>query len=285
MRKGLIILGLSGLLAGFAACWFAGSFLIAPSAAAIGAPPPDLKAESVSWQTSDGRRVNGWFVSGLKGQGAVVLLHRLRGDRRSMLSRTRFFNRAGYAVLLFDFQAHGESAGDFKTFGHLESRDANAAVRYLKRRLPDEKIGALGVSLGGAAALLGTAASSVDALVLEAVFTNLVEAVENRLVYHVAAPARYLSVLLLWQVNLRLGFDPAILSPLDHIGSAKAPLLLIAGDADRKVTIEQSRRLFERAPNPKSLWVIKGARHRNFHRYAGREYERRVLAFFRQHLR
>jgi alpha-beta hydrolase superfamily lysophospholipase len=285
MRKGIIVLGLIGLFAGLTACWFAGSFLVAPSLSSVGTPPPDLPAEAVSWKTSDGRRIKGWFVDGKKGQGAVVLLHRLRGNRRSMLGRARFLHRAGYAVLLYDFQAHGESPGDFMTFGHLESKDAESAVRYIKRRLPGEKIGAMGVSLGGAAALLGRTASSVDALVLEAVFTNLVEAVENRLAYHMAAPARYLSPLLLWQVEPRLGIDPKDLSPIDRIGSANAPILMIAGGDDRRATLEQSRRLFARAPRPKTLWVIEGAGHENFHRLAGSEYERRVLAFFQQYLR
>ena len=186
---------------------------------------------------------------------------------------------------MFDFQGHGETPGRSMTFGFLEARDAEAAVRYLKRRLPGERIGVLGTSLGGAAALLGTTSASVDALVLEAVYTTFVEAVENRLVLRFGASGRYLSPLLLWQVRLRLALDPAVLSPIDRIGAVRAPLLLIAGSEDRRVTIAQSRRLYASAPNPKSLWVIDGARHSNFHLYAGRDYERNVLAFFSQHLR
>ena len=44
-------------------------------------------------------------------------------------------------VLLFDFQAHGESTGEHITFGYLE-RDAQAAIDFL-RRAPDEKVGVL----------------------------------------------------------------------------------------------------------------------------------------------
>ena len=159
MRRGLILLVLAGVATGFAACWFAGSYLIGPSPGAVGAPPTDLPAETVSWETPDGRRINGWFVPGQVGQGAIVLLHRLRGSRRSMLDRARFLNRAGYTVLLFDFQAHGETEGSFMTFGMLESGDAESALDYLKRRLPEEKTGVIGVSLGGAAALLSDIAT------------------------------------------------------------------------------------------------------------------------------
>lgn len=57
-------------------------------------------------------------------------------------------------MLLFDFQAHGESPGDHITFGFLESRDARAALDFVHRELPGQLVAALGISLGGAAAVL-----------------------------------------------------------------------------------------------------------------------------------
>ncbi len=85
-----------------------------------------------------------------KGAGAIILMHGVRANRLSMLDRARFLSHAGYAVLLVDFQAHGESTGEHITFGYLESRDAQAAVRFLRANAPDEKIGVIGVSMGGA---------------------------------------------------------------------------------------------------------------------------------------
>ena len=285
MRRVFCLLGILGLAAAVAACWFAGSYLIATHPASVGALPSDLPVEPVSLHTSDGRQVNGWFVPGQTGQGAVVLLHHIRGSRRSMVGRARFLHRAGYAILLIDLQGHGETPGVAMTFGFLEALDAEASVRYLKSRLPGEKIGVLGVSLGGAAALLGETTAMVDAVALEMVYTTLAEATENRLVFYLGAIGRYLSPLLLWQIGPRLGFDPDDLAPIDRIGSVKAPLLLIAGSEDKRVTIEQSRRLFSRAPDSKSLWVIAGAGHQNLHRFAGQAYERRLLGFFNRTLR
>ena len=285
MRKGVVIFGFVAGVVGLAACWLAGSYLIAPTPSTVGAPPLELRAETVSWVTSDGRPIKGWFVPGLPGRGAIILLHQLRANRHAMLGRAKFLHRAGYSVLMFDFQSHGETPGETQTFGFLEARDAVAAVGSLKRRLPDSKIGLLGVSLGGAAALLGSAQKLADALVLEAVFTTLAEAVENRLVNYLGPWGRYLAPFLLWQVEPRLGVDPANLAPIERIGSIKAPLLLIVGSEDKRVTLGQSRRLYERASHSKSLWVLEGARHQNFHLYAGHNYERRILKFFRQYLR
>lgn len=48
---------------------------------------------------------------------------------------------------------------------------------------------------------------------------------------------------------------------LDRIAQVRAPLLVIAGDADRIVPIEQSRRVHDAARSPKTFTVIEGADH------------------------
>ena len=48
---------------------------------------------------------------------------------------------------------------------------------------------------------------------------------------------------------------------VDKVAQVRAPLLVIAGDADTIVPIEQSRRVHDAAPGPKAFVVIKGADH------------------------
>jgi len=47
-----------------------------------------------------------------------------------------------------------ESPGERITFGHLEALDAEAAVEFARQRAPSERLAVIGISLGGAAALL-----------------------------------------------------------------------------------------------------------------------------------
>src|SRR5262245_21216270 len=107
-------------------------------------------------------------------------MHGVHGNRLSMVPRARFLRDNGYSVLLFDSQAHGESSGDWITFGQREALDARAAVDLVRQRLPGERVAAIGSSLGGAAALLGPHPLPVDALVLEAVHPEIGTAVDNR---------------------------------------------------------------------------------------------------------
>ena len=81
---------------------------------------------------------------GRPGAGAVVLMHPVRGDRRTMLPRARMLARAGYSVLLFDFRGHGESDDGKMSGGHSERGDLQGAIDYVKER----GIGLLGFSLG-----------------------------------------------------------------------------------------------------------------------------------------
>src|SRR5215510_2529914 len=158
-----------------------GLVLSAPARAVVGVPPADIRAESVSIASGSGATLQGWFVPGRPGAGAVVLMHGVNANRLAMLRRARLFHAEGFAVLVFDFQAHGESTGTRITFGHREGQDASAAIAYLRTRLPDERIGAIGSSLGGAAALLAPAPLDVDALVLEAVYPDIGTATTNRI--------------------------------------------------------------------------------------------------------
>jgi pimeloyl-ACP methyl ester carboxylesterase len=132
-------IGISLLIMG-AAVFAAGSYLTAPNPSVVGELPSDLAGESIVIPSRSGSLLHGWYLPGAKGAGAIVLLHSLHGSRLSMLSRARLLHDAHYSVLLFDFQANGESPGRHVTFGYLESIDARAAVDYMRSRQPDVKI-------------------------------------------------------------------------------------------------------------------------------------------------
>jgi fermentation-respiration switch protein FrsA (DUF1100 family) len=270
------------------AIWEAGGFLSKPVNHAIGAPPDDLRAQNVQFESASGSTLHGWLIPGGPGGRAVVLMHGYRGDRRQMLGRARFLNRAGYNVLLFDFQAHGESPGKHITIGYLESRDAQAALAFMKRNYPAEKLGVVGVSMGGAAAVLASPTLpelGAGALVLEMVYADVDRATANRLEIYLGPLGRRLAPLLTMQLPLREEVDATALRPIDRVAAIKAPVLFIAGAKDRHTKLEESRELFAAAREPKELWVVEEAAHVDVHQLAPKEYERRVLEFFEKRLR
>jgi fermentation-respiration switch protein FrsA (DUF1100 family) len=155
----------------------------------------------------------------------------------------------------------------------------------MRSRLPAERLGGLGISLGGAATLVGPQPVGFDAVVLESVYPTVEEAVRNRLQAHLGPLSKVLSPLLLIQMRPRLGFSPAALRPIDGIPRVGAPVLVAAGTADRYTTVKESRRLFDAARSPKELWLVPGAAHVDLYAHSPADYERRILAFFAAHLR
>lgn len=261
-----------------------GMFEVRPARAVIGPPPPDLHAENVVIASASGASLHGWLVPGRSGGGVVILMHGVRSNRLSMLARARLLKEAGFSVLLFDFQAHGDSTGTHITFGQLEGMDAAAAVALLRQRLPNERVGAIGTSLGGAAALLAPAPLPVDALVLESVFPDIGSAVADRIRSTLGAllgpwltpPLAALFDRLLPPI---LDIDPAQLRPIDHVAQVAAPVFVASGERDEHTTIDEARALFDRARAPKIFWAVPGAGHTDLEAFAPAEYRRRILPF------
>ena len=262
----------------------AGYFLAAPSPKIIGVAPADLNTQNVELPGHNNTTLNGWFVAVENPKAVLLLLHGIRSDRRDMLSRARFLTEAGYSVFLYDSRGHGESDGDVVTFGYLESLDAERAINFLQERMPGIPIGIIGMSLGGAAAVLGNAASQADMVILEAVYPDLITAIDNRLQQRLGSLSLFAKSLLLPQIKWRIGVSAQWFSPLERIKTLTTPTLIVAGAIDQHTTLEQSKSLFSAAAGPKELYVVEGAAHQNFHTFSRTHYELRVLQFIDQHL-
>lgn len=217
-----------------------------------------------------------------------MLLHGVGSNRNSMVARARFLHRAGYTVLLPDFQAHGESVGSRITFGALESCDVEASLEFVRSRRGVERVGLIGVSMGGAAALLGSGPLRADAYVLESVYPSIRQALEGRLKVWLGPLGmlnRSIAARLIEGVRADIGIGEHALRPLDRIGSLGAPVFVIGGTHDAYTPLCESRALFEHAGAPKDFWAVEGARHEDMHAYASDDYERRVGEFLARHLR
>lgn len=170
------------------------------------------------------------------------------------------------------------------TFGLREGDGVRAALVELRRQVPGQRIDVIAVSLGAASLVLCRDCPPVDAVVLEAMYPTIEEAVANRLRMRIGPAGGPLSALLLWQLPLRLHIRPDALRPIAHIGQLKAPVLIAAGGADLHTTLPETRRLFAAAAQPKELWVVEGAAHLGLHAYAPAGYESRIGAFLARHL-
>lgn len=275
--------GLILFLVGCVAAWIVAGQLVAARNYSVGEPPPDFPAESVSLPSESGSVVAGWHARAKSSLGVVVLLHGIGGSRLSMLERARWLHAEGYSVVLIDLQAHGESPGTHITTGYLEKHDVKAAVEYARREHPGERIGVLGVSLGGASALLASPLD-IDALVVESVFPDIRSAVHNRVAARLGPLAYVPAELLLVQMQPRFGIDPDELSPIACLPNVGCPVFVISGSDDLHTTASETQEMFRAAAEPRQLWLVDGAAHVDLLQTARNEYKTRVITFFDEYL-
>lgn len=257
-------------------------------------PPSRYQAdyEDLSFTTDDGIVLKGWFIKPPNSGGpgpAVIICHGLGANRSDFTDLAVALTRRGYLVLTFDFRAHGESGGGRSSLGLLEQKDVAAALGYLhaRREVDPKRIGIYGFSLGGATALLAAARSNgFGAVVADSAFTSLRDQARTAITgfYHLPS----FPFLSLTTLGYRLSFFAAV----DDIDPEKAiaklspvPVLIIAGEGDDLIPVDNGKRLYAAAKEPRELWIIPNALHGGTMGAAGAEYEKKVGAFFDRHLK
>jgi fermentation-respiration switch protein FrsA (DUF1100 family) len=188
-----------------------------------------------------------------------------RGYRAPLAAALRRF---GFHVLLTDYRGYGGNPGRPTQAGL--SADSRAARDFLlsRRDVDPDRLIYFGESLGAGVAADLAADHPPAALILRSPFTSLVDVGRHHY--------PFLPVALL----LRDRFEA-----LGRIGQLRAPLLVIAGDRDAVVPFDHSRRLYDAAPQPKELVVIRGADHNDRELLAGEEMIAAVAAFVGRHVR
>ena len=280
IRKWCTVIAAVTIAAILLGSWFVAGALVAPANQAVGAPPADFPAAAVEIKSESGAKLAGWHLPVPGSCATAILLHPIRGNRRSMLSRAKIFRQHGYSTLLVDLQAHGESTGDNITIGHLEKHDVSAAIEFVRDADPDQKIAVVGSSLGGASTVL--AKPSVDVIVLESVYPTVTEAVHNRIEMRLGLLHHAIAPLLLVQLKPRLSVSPGQLRPIDHLADLGCPILIASGDRDEHTTISETNAMFSAANEPKKLVVFNGAGHVDLLAYDQSQYENEIVEYVNQ---
>jgi pimeloyl-ACP methyl ester carboxylesterase len=202
-----------------------------------------------------------------------------------MVERARFLLAEGFSLLIPDLPDHGESSGDHLAFGLEEAAAIDAMLDFQATRFSGQPIGVVAVSLGGALFLMAERRVRVEAVVLESVFPTLREALDHRMTRFLGPAGPPLTPGLVAAVKLLRGLSTDSVRPIDHAATLACPVLAIHGAADRSTRLEGALEWFAQVRSPKEFWSLENAAHEDLFAAAGPEYARRVLTFFRKHLK
>jgi len=217
-----------------------------------------LSFETLSIPTVSKKRLFGWLLPVPGATATMVILHGWGGNAEQMLPMALPFHQAGMNVLLIDTRSHGRSDRD--TFSSLPrfAEDLDNTIEWLKQTHPEysHKIALLGHSVGGGAVLLAASRrNDIDAVISVSAFAHP-EWMMRRFLKQVHIPAP-LIIFVIRYVEWLIGYHYEEIAPVNTICHIKCPVLLVHGEADRTVPIEDALTIERgcRRPNIRLLTV------------------------------
>ena len=255
----------------------------------------DAVLSEVSVTADDGTTLRGWSIRPLHGKAdAVILLHGVADNRMGMIGYADLLLRHGYAVLLPDARAHGESGGELATYGVKEAGDVRRWYDWVEQAERPRCIDGLGNSMGAALLLESLpAAPGFCAVVAESPFANFREASYDRLAERLGAGAWLGRTLLRPAVETgflyarwKYGLDLEQASPENAVAASSVPVLLIHGLKDTNLPSRHSEMILARNKNripALVLWEPAEAVHTGAAAAEPEEYERRLIGWFQSH--
>jgi alpha/beta superfamily hydrolase len=231
-----------------------------------------LSYVDAAFVSDDGVALAGWWIDAVRlprttdpelaedwGKRTVVLCHGIGSSKERQLDLAQYLSQRGYNVLVFDFRGHGQSAGNFISYGVRERFDVLAAIAWAKTKHPAESEHLFGIGSNcGAAALVGAAiekgpGDQLEGIVLYEPFARFDDVVSENAKRILPGPAswlvRYISLPL---ASLHAGANLGGFAPVELIDQVwPRPVLVVQGRAQTFIPTEQSLDLYQQASQPK----------------------------------
>jgi fermentation-respiration switch protein FrsA (DUF1100 family) len=230
-------------------------------------------AEEVWFRNAEGLKLYGWlFHSTTQPSAATVVYAHGNGGNLSYCDWVGAELAArGFDVLLFDYRGYGRSEGEAEGERGLYA-DAEAAYDFVTRErgAPAGRVALYGQSLGTAAVADVAARRVCGALVLESGLSSAGEMA---------------GTIMPWLPRFVRGLTKNKLDTVSKLPRVRCPVLVVHGDRDRIIPVEQGRTLFAAAPEPKRLLIIEGAGHNDLSNVGGEKYIDTLAEFIRGSIR
>jgi dienelactone hydrolase len=228
-----------------------------------------MREEEVSFTNSRGRTVVGVLHHSARrdSSAGVILCHGMESNKESekIVALARWFNERGISALRFDFACANEKTGKFEEITYSgETDDLRAAFDFLQRRGVG-KIGVFGSSMGGTVSVLFAAQEKkVAALVTLAAPVHPEKITEKLLTPGAVEEWRKKGYVTYHgrRINVTMLEDLQTIDVPKAASEVLCPTLVIHGDRDDTVPVEEARELFSLLAGEKKISIFPGADHR-----------------------
>lgn len=217
-------------------------------------------------------------------QKTLIILHGISSCKEFFLPRAEQLSKQGINVVLLDLRAHGQSGGEYCTFGYYEKHDVSAVVDMLLARDSTQKIGIMGHSLGGAIALQALAEDErLQFGIIESTFSSMEAVVEQYGVNYFGIRSPWLAQHTLDKSAAIAGFDPYQVIPSESARHITQPVFMSHGDSDERIPWQMGKDNFDHlASQDKQWYLIPKGRHNGAWQVGGVPYETAFMGFLKR---
>jgi pimeloyl-ACP methyl ester carboxylesterase len=214
----------------------------------------DLPEDQVWFDGTNGIRLHGWFIPVEGTAPAVVVLHGWGGNAAHMLELAPPLHEAGFHALFLDARNHGLS--DHDTYASMPrfAEDLAVAVDYLHDRHDVTTVGVIGHSVGAGASIYHAShIDDVDAVVAVSCFAHPGEMMQDNFPFPAAVTwgiLRGIEVLIARRLDA--------IAPRNRIAEVRAPVMLVHGEIDAVVPVDDAYELADHSPGSRLVIVPDG---------------------------
>ena len=248
--------------------------------------PPPLNPARVHFKSADGTRLAGWIKPHDNPIATVILVHGLGVNHTVLANRAYRLWQRRFSVMLLDFRACGESEGATSTCGVREVEDVSAAVDLCLHQpeFGGAPIVALADSLGGTVTLAAAAQrAEIQAVFSDAAPISLKSAIDKGFGAYTGLPALPFRRAVVWAAE-RMTRERVEDFSVEHAIAHIAPraVCLAHGHLDPLVDVADAHRMYERAGEPRELWLEPEVGHVLASQIDPELYADRVADFFKK---
>lgn len=209
--------------------------------------------------------ISGWYVPGEEHCG-IIFHHGHKGTRYGMLKYVPMFQKMDCNLLLIDARHHGNSSGEYGTFGFYEKKDLLQAVDWMEKKdnLSDSEIGLVGESYGASTTLLaGESGRSFWFLLADSPYKDMKTIIIEQGVQLYSQAALIFVPLAFEFSSWMASYDPDEVSPEKYADKIHSPLFLTHSGSDDYTLPYHSEDIFKKVRyEPKELFITDwGSKH------------------------
>lgn len=224
--------------------------------------------EDIYFTNQENHLLHAWWMphaeaTALNPLPALVVIHGWNRNCARMLNYLEQLKGLRINILCIEARGHGENNKNSFITELGFARDIQSALDWLvlKPEVHLEGIGVLGHSVGAAATIFATSIDKrIKYFIADASFAHPRDIIRNMLKsYHI--PYYPIGWLIVQYIQLRLGVTLDSIAPVNVVSKISVPGLLIHGNEDSVVPVEDSFRIIAHAGSEINLWIANGATH------------------------